>query len=51
MATRRRYRKIKQTKRRYKRGGKKSNNNSSLKRANKLHMAFGKQRAFAFASH
>ena len=49
MATRRRYRKVKQTKRRYKRGGKQNKN--SLSRANKLHMAFGKQRAFAFASH
>ena len=46
MATRRHYRKVKQTKRRYKRGGKES----SLKRANRLHMAFGKQRAFAFAN-
>lgn len=52
MATKRRYKKVKQTKRRYKRGGKQTkSNNSSLKRANRLHMAFGKQRAFAFASH
>ena len=50
MATRRRYKKVKQTKRRYKRGGKKSNN-EPLTRANRLHMAFGKQRALAFASH
>lgn len=51
MATRRRYRKIKQTKKRYKRGGKQYNQKSMLKRANALHMAFGKQNAVAFASH
>lgn len=51
MTTRRHTRKSKRYTRKYKRGGKQSNNNSSLKRANRLHMAFGKQRAFAFASH
>ena len=50
MATRRRYRKVKQTKRRYKRGGKQSKK-QALQRAKTLHMAFGKQRALAFASH
>ena len=52
MATKKHYRKNKRSTRRHKRGGKQSkSNNSSLKRASKLHMAFGKQRAFAFASH
>ena len=51
MATRRHYRKNKRSTRRHKRGGKQSKSNSSLKRASKLHMAFGKQRALAFASH
>jgi hypothetical protein len=46
MATRRHKRSNKRRTRRYKRGGKES----SLKRANRLHMAFGKQRAFAFAN-
>ena len=50
MASKRRYRKNKRSTRRHKRGGKQSKN-TSLRKANALHMAFGKQRAVAFASH
>lgn len=49
MATRRYKRNNKRHTRRYKRGG--SNTKTKLNRAKALHMAFGKQRAFAFASH
>ena len=52
MATKRHNNKNKIHTRKYKRAGKRSNQkNASLKRANRLHLAFGKQRAFAFASH
>jgi hypothetical protein len=48
MATKRRTRRSNRRRtRRYKRGG----SESKVNRANRLHMAFGKQRAFAFASH